>query len=88
VTAMTTTLAGKTILVTGATGHQGCATARHLLAHGAAVRALVRDPKSAAARRLASIGAELVVGDMDDGASLRTAIGSPVPRLLRRARPA
>jgi uncharacterized protein YbjT (DUF2867 family) len=71
---MMTTLAGKVILVTGATGQQGGATARHLLAHGAAVRALVRDPKSAAARRLASIGAELVVGDMDDTASLRTAM--------------
>jgi len=71
---MTTTLAGKTILVTGATGRQGGATARHLLAHGAAVRALVRDPKSAAARLLTSLGAELVVGDMDDGASLRSAM--------------
>jgi uncharacterized protein YbjT (DUF2867 family) len=71
---MTTNLAGKTVLVTGATGQQGGATARHLLARGAAVRALVRDPRSPAARRLASIGAELVVGDMDDGVSLRTAM--------------
>jgi uncharacterized protein YbjT (DUF2867 family) len=34
---------GKTIVVTGATGNQGGATARHLLADGWHVRALVRD---------------------------------------------
>jgi uncharacterized protein YbjT (DUF2867 family) len=71
---MTTNLAGKTVLVTGATGQQGGATARHLLARGAAVRALVRDPTTPAARRLAGVGAELVVGDMEDVASLRTAM--------------
>jgi len=71
---MTASLAGKTILVTGATGQQGGATARHLLARRAAVRALVRDPKSQAAQRLGSIGAELVVGDMDDPNSLRAAL--------------
>jgi uncharacterized protein YbjT (DUF2867 family) len=71
---MTRILAGKTILVSGATGQQGGATSRYLLACGAAVRALVRNPKSPAARRLASIGAELVVGDMDDAATLRAAM--------------
>jgi uncharacterized protein YbjT (DUF2867 family) len=71
---MTASLVGKTILVTGATGQQGGATARHLLAHGVTVRALVRDPSSPAARRLAGIGAELVLGDMDDGNSLRAAM--------------
>jgi NAD(P)-dependent dehydrogenase (short-subunit alcohol dehydrogenase family) len=40
---------GKTILVTGATGNQGGATARHLLADGWHVRALVRDDTTPAA---------------------------------------
>jgi uncharacterized protein YbjT (DUF2867 family) len=61
---------GKTVLVTGATGNQGGATARHLLADGWHVRALVRDPASAAAGSLAAAGAELVVGDMADRESL------------------
>jgi uncharacterized protein YbjT (DUF2867 family) len=62
--------AGRTVLVTGATGQQGGATARHLLADGWRVRALVRDPGSAGASALAEAGAELVVGDMTDRASL------------------
>jgi uncharacterized protein YbjT (DUF2867 family) len=61
---------GRTILVTGATGNQGGAAARHLLAAGWRVRALVRDPESASARALADAGARLVVGDMADRASL------------------
>lgn len=66
----------RTIVVTGATGLQGGATARHLLAatdqrwH---VKALVRDPDAPAARALADAGAELVTGDMGDRASLDTA---------------
>ncbi len=42
---------GKTILVTGATGNQGGATARHLFADGWHVRALVRDDTTWHARR-------------------------------------
>lgn len=53
------------VLVTGATGKQGGATARRLLATGRPVRALVRDPQSAAARALAAAGAELAPGDFD-----------------------
>ena len=34
------------VVVLGATGQQGGATARHLLANGAVVRILVRDPAS------------------------------------------
>src|SRR5260221_69522 len=49
---------GKTILVTGATGNQGGATARHLLAGGWHVRALVRDEGTPAAAGLAAAGAE------------------------------
>lgn len=62
------------ILVTGATGQQGGATARRLLADGIAVRALVRDPQSAAARDLAASGAELVTGDLDRPESLAPAV--------------
>ncbi|WP_433201987.1 NmrA family NAD(P)-binding protein [Nocardia sp. CA-107356] len=61
------------ILVTGATGKQGGATARRLLADGIAVRALVRDPETPAARALADAGAELVTGDFDAPATLDAA---------------
>src|SRR4051794_12036467 len=62
----------KIILVTGATGQQGGATARHLLAQGWRVRAFVRNP--AAAQALQQAGAELVQGDMNDAASLEAAM--------------
>lgn len=62
------------VLVTGATGKQGGATARQLLAAGRPVRALVRDPESAAAQQLRAAGAELAVGDFDDAASLEAAL--------------
>jgi uncharacterized protein YbjT (DUF2867 family) len=62
------------ILVTGATGRQGGATARRLLAEGRPVRAMVRDSTTAAARALAAAGAELARGDLDDPASLRVAL--------------
>ncbi|EMD24713.1 NmrA family NAD(P)-binding protein [Amycolatopsis azurea] len=52
------------VLVTGATGRQGGATARALLAAGVPVRALVRDP--AKAKAVEALGAELVVGDLHD----------------------
>ncbi|MPZ86341.1 MAG: NAD(P)H-binding protein [Actinophytocola sp.] len=63
-----------TVLVIGATGQQGGATARALLARGRKVHALVRDPDRPAARALASAGAALVVGDLDDRESLRAAM--------------
>ncbi|MFC7381840.1 NmrA/HSCARG family protein [Sphaerisporangium rhizosphaerae] len=69
---MTTT--DRTILVTGATGQQGGATARHLLADGWHVRALVRDPRGAAATLLARAGADLITGDMDDRGSIDAAV--------------
>lgn len=56
---------GKTIAVTGATGNQGGAVARRMLAEGWHVRALTRDTDGSAARALAAQGAELVPGDMD-----------------------
>jgi uncharacterized protein YbjT (DUF2867 family) len=61
------------VAVVGATGQQGGATARALLDAGVAVRALVRNPEKPAAQRLASLGAELVVADLDDPATLRAA---------------
>jgi uncharacterized protein YbjT (DUF2867 family) len=65
---------GKTIVVTGATGNQGGATARHLLADGWHVRALVRDAGTPAAAALAAAGAELVRGDLDERASVDAAV--------------
>jgi len=63
-----------TILVTGATGQQGGALARLLLAKGHHVRALTRKADSPAARELRSRGAELALGDFDDRASLERAM--------------
>ena len=62
------------ILVFGATGQQGGAVARQLLAHGFPVRAFTRDTESEAARQLQRAGAELVAGDMGDAAALATAM--------------
>jgi uncharacterized protein YbjT (DUF2867 family) len=62
------------VLVTGATGRQGGAVVRHLLASGWQVRALTRDPGKPASRSLAELGATPVKGDMDDPASLRQAM--------------
>ncbi|KAE8381332.1 hypothetical protein BDV26DRAFT_96472 [Aspergillus bertholletiae] len=59
-----------TVLVTGATGCQGFATARHLLAAGVHVHALVRDPSKANAVELERRGAKLCVGAFDDHDSL------------------
>jgi uncharacterized protein YbjT (DUF2867 family) len=61
-------------LVTGATGAQGGATAGELLSAGCAVRVLTRNPDARAARDLASRGAEIVRGDLDDRESLRRAV--------------
>ncbi|MFJ3777180.1 NmrA/HSCARG family protein [Streptomyces sp. NPDC090075] len=62
------------VLVTGATGRQGGATARRLLAAGRPVRALVRDTTAPAAKALETAGAELVRGDFDDPPSLPAAL--------------
>lgn len=62
------------ILVSGATGHQGGAVARHLLERGFHVRALTRSPARPAARALAARGAEVIEGDFDDRASLERAL--------------
>jgi uncharacterized protein YbjT (DUF2867 family) len=64
----------QTILVTGATGHQGGAAAKHLLADGWKVRAFVRDPDKPASQALAAAGAELFVGNLNDRASVDSAV--------------
>lgn len=61
------------VLVTGATGRQGGATARSLLAAGVPVRALVRDPTTDRAKAVEALGAELVTGDLHDRASVARA---------------
>jgi uncharacterized protein YbjT (DUF2867 family) len=61
------------VAVTGATGRQGGAVARHLLAAGRPVKALTRTPDSPAARALAALGAEVTRAEMDDPGSLREA---------------
>jgi uncharacterized protein YbjT (DUF2867 family) len=58
------------IVVTGATGLQGGAVTRHLLASGWHVRALTRDAQSKSAQALAKLGAEVLQGDMADRESL------------------
>jgi uncharacterized protein YbjT (DUF2867 family) len=62
------------VAVTGATGKQGGATARRLLAGGWPVRALVRDKASPAAEALADAGAELAVAEFDEPSSLMPAL--------------
>jgi len=64
----------KTVLVLGATGRQGGATARHLLTKGWRVRAFARDPKKPAAQSLHEAGALVIQGDYDDRASLEAAM--------------
>lgn len=64
---------GKVIAVTGATGQQGGTVARKLLSDGWKVRALTRDVDKPAARELASLGAALVAGDMENRAELDAA---------------
>lgn len=60
--------------MTGATGNQGGAVAHHLLQNGFAVRALVRDKTKPAALTVEQAGATLVEGDLDDRASLESAV--------------
>ncbi|GAA1835827.1 hypothetical protein GCM10009836_12810 [Pseudonocardia ailaonensis] len=62
------------VLVTGATGQQGGAVARALVAAGTPVHALVREPTSAKARALADLGVRLVRGDLDQPESLKPAL--------------
>ncbi|BCS18627.1 NmrA/HSCARG family protein [Aspergillus puulaauensis] len=60
--------------VSGATGHQGGATARELLKSGVKVHALARDPSSKSAIDLQRLGAHLFPGDFDNLSSLKAAM--------------
>ncbi|KAF9880205.1 hypothetical protein CkaCkLH20_02159 [Colletotrichum karsti] len=62
-----------TIFVSGATGTVGGAVAKNLLESNIAVRALVRNPDSDAARTLSRLGATLIPGDYDDEDALKKA---------------
>lgn len=75
---MSITSAGSaSVLVVGATGKQGGATARALLAAGVPVRALVRDRGTERAKAVEAAGAELVAGDLRDRDSvIRAAEGA------------
>jgi len=67
----------KIITVFGATGAQGGGLARAMLADKTgefAVRAVTRKPDSDAAKTLAAAGAEVVVADLDEAASLQRAM--------------
>lgn len=66
----------KVITVIGATGSQGGGLVRAIASDpsgGFVARALTRNPKSEKAKALAALGAEVVVGDVDDPASLERA---------------
>ena len=65
----------KTILVTGATGHQGGAVYHHLN-RKFPLRVLAQDVESREARALAGTGVELLRGDMDDLPTLKRAMDS------------
>ncbi|ARM88884.1 NmrA-like family protein [Rhizobium sp. CIAT894] len=61
------------VLVTGATGQQGGAVVRALIARGHHVKAISRKPDSEGAKRLAAAGVEVAAGDLNDGASVERA---------------
>lgn len=69
-----TKLIDKIILVTGATGKQGGATARNLIKAGVKVRALTRKPDSNSANSLRTLGIEVVKGNLNDTNSLDKAM--------------
>jgi uncharacterized protein YbjT (DUF2867 family) len=61
------------IVVMGATGRQGGAVVRQLLAEGRRVRGVTRSPDSNIARGLAALGVEVVRADMADPDAMREA---------------
>jgi len=67
-------MTNRIVLISGATGQQGGATARALAGKGFTIRALTRNPHSDAAKALAATGAQIVKGDLDDEASLKAAL--------------
>lgn len=67
-------MADKLILITGITGNQGGAVARHLIGKGFKLRGMTRKPDSDKAKALAKQGVEIVKGDLNDSASVRAAL--------------
>lgn len=67
-------MSDRVILISGATGQQGGATARALAGKGFTLRAMTRKPDSDAAKALAAAGAQIVQAELDDEASLRAAL--------------
>jgi uncharacterized protein YbjT (DUF2867 family) len=67
-------MSNRIVLISGATGQQGGATARALAGKGFTIRALTRKPESDNAKALAALGAEIVKGDLEDAASLKAAL--------------
>lgn len=64
----------RSILITGVTGSQGGALARELSGKGFKLKGLTRKPDGEAAKQAAALGVELVRGDLDDEASLTSAL--------------
>jgi uncharacterized protein YbjT (DUF2867 family) len=62
----------KTFFVTGASGNQGSATARNIAQNGFKVKALIRNPASAAAEKLKHPNIEIVQGDLNDPLSYKS----------------
>ena len=68
-------MSDRVVVISGATGQQGGATARALAGKGFTLRAITRDPNSDKAKALAAAtGAELVKAELDDEASLKAAL--------------
>ncbi|PKS07189.1 hypothetical protein jhhlp_005789 [Lomentospora prolificans] len=62
------------VFVCGATGTQGGATAKHLLAAGVKVHTVTRNPSSEKAKALEALGIKVFPGDYDDIQSLNPAL--------------
>jgi uncharacterized protein YbjT (DUF2867 family) len=67
-------MAERTVLITGATGKQGGALLRNLVGKGLKLRAMSRKPEGDAGLALKKLGCEVVRGDLDDAASLKSAL--------------
>jgi uncharacterized protein YbjT (DUF2867 family) len=70
----TTATSERRVLITGVTGHQGGAVAQALQGTGFSLRGLTRTPDSERAAALARQGVDVVKGDLDDEATLRSAL--------------
>lgn len=64
----------KVVLISGVTGQQGGALAGALAGKGFKLRGLTRKPDGDAAKKLAALGVEIVKGDLDDAASLKSVL--------------